>query len=93
MKTDTQKTKAQLIEELSELRKKVVEFEKAAAIHPPSGDAAILDGKRRAEEHLRQLAQRQEALLSEIPDIIMEVVPARSIPGPTPPGIIFLATG
>jgi PAS domain S-box-containing protein len=73
MKTDTQKTKAQLIEELSELRKKVVEFEKAAAIHPPSGDAAILDGKRRAEEHLRQLAQRQEALLSEIPDIIMEV--------------------
>ena len=73
MKTDTQKTKAQLIEEVSTLRKKVTELEKAAAIHPPSADAANLDGTRRAEERLRQLTRRQEAILGEIPDIIMEV--------------------
>jgi PAS domain S-box-containing protein len=67
MKTDTQKTKAQLIEELSALREKVAEFEKASAIHPPSGDAAIPDGTRRAEAALREQKLLWDTILNSIP--------------------------
>jgi PAS domain S-box-containing protein len=58
---DQEKTKGQLIEELAELRQRIAELETSEA------------ERKRAEEQLRALTLRYEAILTAVPDIIMEV--------------------
>jgi PAS domain S-box-containing protein len=77
---DEAKTKKQLIEELADLRQRIAEL-KAGRIEA-----------QRAEEQLRQLATRHEAILSEIPDIIMEVDTSKVYTWANPAGYEFFGS-
>ena len=77
---DEAKTKKQLIEELADLRQRIAEL-KAGRIEA-----------QRAEEQLRQLATRHEAILSKIPDIIMEVDTSKVYTWANPAGYEFFGS-